>query len=462
MVLKLSILIKGGTIVTAVDTYKADIYIENEEIRAIGENLTIHARKVIDADELYIMPGGIDPHCHIQMNFGGDPTVDNYENSTIAAAFGGTTTIIDIAFQEKGKTLQEAIIEWHKKATGKAVIDYSFHAGITDPTENTINEMNTIVNQGIPSFKIFLSNPGLAMIDDDELIKIFQNASNSGSMIVIHAENGRVTHELARQAVEAGNGGPQYLATTRPPETEVEAVDRAILFAELTNTPTFFYHISTELSVKRIIEARSRGNAVFAETCPHYLYLTNDLITDDRNGAGYVVYPPLRTRNDQKALWKALKQNDLQVVSSDHCAYNLNGQKDRSPNDFRNVPGGLPGVETRLPLVYSGIKEGHLDLNRFVQLVSTNPAKIFGLYPQKGSIAIGSDADLVLWDPNVNWKIKTDQLHMPVDYTPFEGIEVQGKPQVVLSRGQIIIDDGEFVGNAGLGKFIKRKARLTL
>lgn len=452
----MSLLIRGGEIVTGENNYQADIFVDGEVIRAIGSNLSMPADNVIDATGLYVMPGGVDPHCHIQMKLGDHATVDDYESSTIAAAYGGTTSIIDIAFQEKGKSLKDALTLWHDKASGKAAIDYTFHAGITDPTDDTLGEMEGVVLDGVPSFKVFTANPGVTMIEDDALLRIFQNAKRFGGMMVVHAENGGFTEELGRQAIRAGNGEPQYWPATRPPETEAEAVHRVIALAEMVDVPVHFYHITSSLAVEEIRKARVRGRKVFAETCPQYLYLTADRLSQP-DGAKYMCSPPLRTLEDQRDLWNALDKGALQVVSSDHCAYLFQGQKDSSPNDFRNIPGGLPGVETRMPLVYNGgVADGHLNLNRFVQVVSTNPAKIFGLYPKKGAIAIGSDADLVLWDPKVKWKIQSEKLHMPVDYTPFEDIEVQGAPHMVLSRGQVIVKEGSFVGKVGSGKFIKR------
>lgn len=455
----MSILIRGGILVTPSDTYQADVLIQGDTIGGIGADLAgSKADRVVDATGLYVMPGGIDVHCHFQLEFGGTVTADDFESGTIAAAFGGTTCVVDMALQEEGKPLRDALERWHQRAVGKAAIDYSFHACITDPTETTLAEMEGVVSEGVTSFKEFLAYPGELMIEDDALLRILQNAKRLGAVVILHAENGRVTAELARQAIAAGNSAPAYYPMTRPPETEAEAVERAITLAGMVGTPIHFFHVSSMMALQRIRAARDRGLPVFAETCPHYLFLTEERYAEpESRGAKYICSPPLRTKQDQNALWHALAGGDLQVVSSDHCPYQFHGQKDRGLSDFRQTPGGLPSIETRLPLVYSGgVATGRMSVNRFVEVVATNPAKIFGLHPRKGTLVVGSDADLVLWDPMGERVITVGDLHIPVDYTPFEGIRVSGFPRMVISHGGVVVEDGEFVGKPGAGRFIAR------
>jgi dihydropyrimidinase len=452
-------LIKNGRIITAVDDYVADILIENETIAVIGLKLEMEADKTIDAKGKLVIPGGIDAHTHLDMPFGGTTSADDFFTGTRAAAFGGTTTIIDFAIQAKGTSIIEALDTWHAKAAGKAVIDYSFHMIVTDLPKQRLTEVKRLIdNEGVTSFKLFMAYPGVLLVDDGTIFRAMNFAGEHGGLICMHAENGVVINEIVEQALAEGKTDPVYHALTRPVEAEAEGVNRAIAIAKMANSPVYIVHLSCFEALKKVKEARDDGAAVFAETCPQYLFLDQSYYEKpDFEGAKYVLTPPLREKRHQEELWTGLKMNDLQVISTDHCPFCFKEQKELGRNDFSKIPNGGPGVEHRMSLIYNGgVLEGRIDLNRFVELTSTAPAKIFGLFPRKGTVAVGSDADLVIFNPDAKMTISAKTHHMNVDYSAYEGFEVQGVAETVLSRGTIVIEDGKMLGKQGQGKYIKR------
>jgi dihydropyrimidinase len=453
-------LIRNGTVVTATDTFASDVGILNGQIIAIGKDLpTDNAGKVIDARGMLVMPGGIDVHTHLDMPFGGTMSADDFESGTIAAAFGGTTTLIDFAIQYKGQTLHQAFDTWMKKADGKAAIDYAFHCIITDLADAQLAEMKTLVREGIPTFKLFMAYPGVFMLDDASIFRAMSQAADSGGMICMHAENGGAIDVIVQRALAEGKRAPKYHALTRPTTAEAEATSRSIALAEMAGAPVYIVHLSCNDALEKVREARDRGLRAYAETCPQYLYLSlENMDAPGFEGAKYVFTPPLREKWHQEKLWQGLAKDDLQVVSTDHCPFCFKEQKELGKNDFTKIPNGGPGIEHRLSLVYSGgVHGGRFSPNRFVQLVSTAPAKLFGLYPRKGTIAVGSDADLVVFDPNEEQTISAKTHHMRVDYSMFEGIRVKGIPKIVLSRGRTVIENGRFAGKPGTGQFLKRE-----
>src|ERR1700756_3903295 len=452
--------IRNGTVVTATDTYASDVGIVGGRIVAIAKDLpTENAGNVIDATNCYVMPGGIDVHTHLDMPFGGTKSADDFESGTVAAAHGGTTTLIDFAIQYKGQTLHEAFDAWMKKADGKAVIDYAFHCIITDLPDVQLKEMKTLVHEGVPTFKLFMAYPGVFMLDDASIFRAFRATAKNGGLVCMHAENGNAIDVIVQQALAEGKKAPKYHALTRPTTAEAEATSRAIALAEMAGAPVYIVHLSCNDALEKVREARDRGLRAYAETCPQYLYLSlENMDAPGFEGAKYVFTPPLREKWHQEKLWQGLAQDDLQVVSTDHCPFCFKEQKGLGKDDFTKIPNGGPGIEHRLSLVYSGGVHGNrFSPNRFVQLVSTAPAKLFGLYPRKGTIAIGSDADVVVFDPNAEHVISAKTHHMRVDYSMFEGIRVKGAPKIVLSRGRTLIENGKFVGKPGAGEFIKRE-----
>jgi dihydropyrimidinase len=456
-----SILIQHGTIVTASDQYTGDVLIEGEKITTIGTSLNVQADRVIDATGKYLFPGGIDVHTHLDMPFGGTTSADDFATGTRAAAFGGTTTIVDFAIQYRGQTLHHAWETWLKKAEGKAAIDYGFHMIVTDLNDQVEQEMDALVRQGVTSFKLFMAYPGVFMLDDASIFKALLRTGKNGGTICMHAENGGVIDVLVQRALAEGRTAPKYHALTRPARAEAEATHRAIALAEMADVPIYIVHLSAAEALEMVTEARDRGLPAFAETCPQYLFLSYDNYEEPGfAGAKYVMSPPLRARETQQQLWRGLAFNDLQVISTDHCPFCMKEQKELGTNDFSKIPNGAPGIETRMSLVYDGgVREGRISLNRFVELTSTSPAKIFGLFPRKGTIAPGSDADIVIFDPEKRVTLGVKTLHMNVDYNPYEGREVTGVTDTVLSRGRIVIDAGVFTGKAGAGSFLKRSTR---
>ena len=456
----MTLLIKNGTIVTATDMYKGDVLVEGERISTIGSALTMAADRVIDAAGKYVLPGGIDVHTHLDMPFGGSTSADDFETGTIAAAFGGTTSIVDFAIQYRGQTLHHAWETWMTKAQGKAAIDYGFHMIITELTDQVEDEMDALVRQGVTSFKLFMAYPGVFMLDDASIFRALLRTGRNGGTICMHAENGGVIDVLTKKALAEGKTAPKYHALTRPARAEAEATHRAIALAEIADVPIYIVHLSAAEALEMVTEARDRGLPAYAETCPQYLFLSYDNYEEpDFEGSKYVMSPPLRAKDTQDRLWRGLAGNDLQAISTDHCPFCMK-EKALGAHDFSKIPNGAPGIETRMSLVYDGgVRTGKISMNRFVELTSTSPAKIFGLFPRKGTIAPGSDADIVIFDPEKKQRLSHKTLHMNVDYNPYEGREVTGVTDTVISRGKVVIDAGTFTGRAGAGSFLKRSAR---
>ncbi len=455
-------LIANGTIVTAERTYRGDILIDGEKIADIAASFPRETPdRVIDATGMLLMPGGIDVHTHLDMPFGGTTSSDDFETGTRAAAFGGTTTLIDFAIQPKGTKMRDALDVWWKKAEGRATIDYGLHMIVTDLGEAGLEDMDSMVDEGVASFKLFMAYPGVLMVDDATIFKAMKRTARNGALICMHAENGGAIDVIVQQALAEGKTAPIYHAMTRPATAEAEAVHRAIALSEMAGAPVYIVHLSSEVALNQVREARDRGVPVFAETCPQYLLLSvEELARPGFEGAKYVFTPPLREKHNLPKLWDGLKHDHLQVVSTDHCPFCFADQKALGKNDFTKIPNGGPGVENRLQLIYHhGVNEGRIGLNRFVELVSTTPAKIFGLYPRKGAIAIGSDADIVIWDPDADHLITAQTHHMRVDYSMFEGFRVKGNARIVISRGEIVVENGSFHGRAGRGAFLRRAAR---
>jgi dihydropyrimidinase len=454
-------LIRHGTIVTAADLYRGDVLIEDDRISVIGARLDIEADRTIDATDKYVLPGGVDVHTHLDMPFGGTTSADDFESGTVAALHGGTTSIVDFAIQYKGQRLHDAWEAWQKKADGKAAIDYGFHMIVTDLTAEAEREMDALVRQGITSFKLFMAYPGVFMLDDASIFRALLRTRENGGTICMHAENGGVIDVLVQRALAAGKTAPRYHALTRPARAEGEATHRAIALAEMADVPIYIVHLSAAEALEQVTAARDRGIPAYAETCPQYLFLSDDNYEEPGfAGAKYVMSPPLRPKETQARLWRGLAYGDLQAISTDHCPFCMKEQKVLGRDDFSKIPNGAPGIETRMSLVYDGgVRTGYISINRFVELTATSPAKIFGMFPRKGTIAPGSDADLVVFDPNRTMTLSATTHHMKVDYNPYEGREVTGVPVTVLSRGRVVIDNGTFVGRAGAGRFIERSPR---
>jgi dihydropyrimidinase len=455
-------LIKNGTVVTAERTFASDILIEGETIRDIAPGLPAElADHIIDAAGMLLMPGGIDAHTHLDMPFGGTTSSDDFETGTRAAAFGGTTTLIDFAIQAKGTKMRDALDTWWRKADGRAVIDYGLHMIITDLGEAGLEDMDSLVGEGVASFKLFMAYPGVLMVDDATIFKALSQTAKNGALICMHAENGGVIDVIVQRALAEGKTAPVYHALTRPVTAEAEAVHRAIAMAEIAGAPVYIVHLSSEDALNQVREARDRGVPAFAETCPQYLLLNIDeMKRPGFESAKYVFTPPLREKHHPPKLWEGLKHDHLQVVSTDHCPFCFADQKIFGKDDFTRIPNGGPGVENRLQLIYHhGVNLGRLGLNRFVELVSTTPAKLFGMYPRKGALTPGSDADIVVWDPEAEHVISAKTHHMRVDYSMFEGFSVKGTAKIVMSRGEVIVENGKCHGRPGRGRFLKRAAR---
>ena len=457
----MSLLIKNGRVITAVDDYKGDIFIESEQVNLIGKNLDVKADRVIDAQGKYVIPGGIDPHTHLDMPFAGTVSADDFETGTRAAAHGGTTTLIDFAIQTKGRSTLEALETWHKKAEGKTAIDYGFHMIITDMEDDRVPEMRTLADEGVTSYKLFMAYPGVLYADDATLFRAMRKAGEDGTVICMHAENGIVIDEIVKSALAEGKTGPKWHALTRPTRMEAEGVHRSIAIAEVADVPVYIVHLSSADALEQVVLARDRGAHVFAETCPQYLFLDHSYYEQEGfEGAKYVMTPPLREKWNQKELWRGLQMGDLMSISTDHCPFCFKEQKEMGINDFSKIPNGGPGVENRMSLVFNGgVVEGRISLNRFVELTSTASAKMFGLFPKKGTIAVGSDADIVIFNPDRKETISVNNSvthHMKVDYNAYEGFEVTGVSETVISRGKIIVENCEYLGKKGDGQFLKR------
>lgn len=449
-------LIRGGTVVTATDYNTADVLIEGEKISMLAERIAEAGHEVVDASGTYVFPGGIDPHTHFDMPFGGTVTADDFETGTRGAAMGGTTTVIDFALHTRGDSLHNALQTWHAKAAGKACIDYGFHLTIADGRDETMNEIPKIINeQGVNSFKVFMAYKHVLYVDDETIFKTLQACRDAGGLVQVHAENGDVIEVTTRQALAAGKTEPKWHALTRPVECEGEATHRAIRLAEIAGAPLYVVHVSSAMAADMIGDGRKRGLAIYGETCPQYLVCdTSDYERPDFEGAKYVLSPPIRDKWNQAVLLRKLKNMELHTFGSDHCSFNLCGQKELGRNDFSKIPNGAPTAEDRLAILWEvGVNSGVLGLNQFVALTSTNPAKLFGLFPRKGTIAPGSDADLVIWDPKQERTISAKTHHLNVDNNVFEGMHVRGAPRYVFSRGLKVSDGNTFTGRKGHGTF---------
>ena len=454
-------LVKNGTIVTAADRYDADIYIEKGIVTLIGQGISLAADTVVDASGLLVLPGGIDVHTHLDMPFGGTRSADDFESGTIAAAHGGTTTLVDFAIQDFGGGLYPALDNWMKRAEGRSVIDYAFHMIVRELTDQVATDMDRLVrHDGVTSFKLFMAYPGVFMVDDATIFKALLKTRENGGLICMHAENGGVIDTLVKEALRKGERAPKYHALTRPTRAEGEATGRAIALAEMAGVPIYIVHLSCADALEKVKQARDMGLPAYAETCPQYLFLSyDDYERPGFEGAKYVMSPPLREKWHQDVLWKGILRNDLQVVSTDHCPFCMNEppQKQLGIDDFSKIPNGAPGIETRLMLLWEGVRTGRINVHRFVEITSTTPARMFGLWPRKGTIAVGSDGDFVIWDPHRQVTLSAATHHMRVDYNPYEGRVVQGAPAKVLSRGEVIVDDGTFTAAKGRGQFLKRQ-----
>ncbi len=453
-------LIANGTIVTADGSSVADVLIEGETIAAIGADLAgagMTADDTIDATGRYVIPGGIDVHTHMELPFGGTFAKDTFETGTRAAAFGGTTSIVDFAVQSRGSSLRAGLDTWHAKAESNAVADYGFHMIMSDVNDDTLAEMDGLVAEGVPDFKLFTAYPGVFYSDDGAIFRAMQQTAKNGGLIMMHAENGMAIDVVAAQTVDAGTTDPIGHGLARKPIFEGEATNRVIRLAEAAGVPVYIVHLSAKEALAEVRAARDRGSKAFAETCPQYLFLSLDDLGGGFNGAKFVCSPPLRPKDHWEDLWVGLVKDDLQLVSTDHCPFDFHGQKELGVGDFRKIPNGLPGVEDRVDLLHDGgVVGGMITRERWVEIISTAPAKLFGMYPQKGAVAVGSDADLVVYDPNRRHTISASTHHMDVDYSCYEGRAVQGGSDIVLSRGSVIVRDGTFTGRKGAGKFIKR------
>lgn len=453
----MSILIKNGRIITATDDYLADIFIEGETISQIGKNLKVNADQEIDATGKLVMPGGIDPHVHLDMPFMGTYSSDNYETGTRAALYGGTTTVIDFILQTQGKSLQSALQEWKGRSDNNAVGDYSFHMAVTDFNEDTKKEIQHFIEvEGITSFKTFMAYKGALMIDDRQMVGLMQEVKKHGGLINVHATNGDMIDFLIAKHKSEGKLAPLYHYLSQPEVTEAEASSRFADLADYTGCPGYIVHLTCEGALNAVRFATRRNQHVFVETCIQYLILDASLYEQNFEGAKWVMSPPLREKKDQETLWAGLNQGLVNVVATDHCPF-MWEQKLMGKDDFSKIPNGHPAIENRMELLFSeGVNKGRISLNKYVEVASTNAAKIFGMFPKKGTIAIGSDADIVLFDPNEKHTLSAKTHHMNVDYSGYEGWQLTGKVKTVLLRGQVVIDNNECKVSKGYGQFVKR------
>ncbi|MER6051519.1 dihydropyrimidinase [Streptomyces sp. NPDC001793] len=451
--------VRGGLVITAAEEMHADVLIEGGRIVAVASSGTQEwtADRVIDASGKYVIPGGVDVHTHIEMPFGGTISSDTFESATRAAAWGGTTSIIDFAIQSVGQSLREGLDLWHAKADAQCAIDYGFHMILSDVNASTLREMDGLVSEGVTSFKLFTAYPGVFYSDDGQILRAMQRAADNGGLIMMHAENGIAIDVLVRQALERGETAPRYHGEVRRALLEAEATHRTIQLARVAGAPLYVVHVAAQEAVAELTAARDLGLPVFGETCPQYLYLSTDNLAEpDFEGAKYVCSTPLRPRDHQTALWRALRTDDLQVVSTDHCPFCFAGQKELGRDDFSKIPNGLPGVENRMDLLHQAVVDGHLTRRRWIEIACATPARMFGLYGKKGTIAPGADADVVVYDPTAEQVISAATHHMNVDYSAYEGKRVTGRVETVLSRGELVIDQRKFTGRAGHGQYMPR------
>lgn len=461
--------IHGGTVVSATGSQLLDVLIENETIvavlqpgsTALGADLAADADTVIDATGKYVIPGGVDGHTHMQLPFGGTEASDTFETGTRAAAWGGTTTIVDFAVQKPGQRVQDTLAEWHAKAAGLCAIDYGFHQIIGDVNDESLKGMSELVSEGVTSFKLFMAYPGVFYSDDGQILRAMQSAGDLGALMMMHAENGIAIDVLVEQALARGDTSPYFHGTSRPWQMEAEATHRAIMLAQLTGAPLYVVHVSAKQAMEQIVTARDNGRNVFAETCPQYLYLSleEQLGAPGFEGAKWVCSTPLRSRAEghQDELWRYIRTGDVTAVSTDHCPFCMKDQKELGVGDFSKIPNGIGGVEHRMDLLFQGVKDGRISLERWVEVCCTNPARMFGMYPRKGVISPGADADVVIYDPNGHTSIGLGKTHhMNMDHSAWEGFEIDGHVDTVLSRGRVIVDDGAYHGRAGHGRFVRR------
>ncbi|MDE3024341.1 MAG: dihydropyrimidinase [Acidobacteriota bacterium] len=455
----MSTLIRGGLVVTAADSTVADVLVDDERISLIGENLDVQADRVIDAAGKYVLPGCVDPHTHLDMPFGGTVTIDDVESGQTSAAFGGTTCHVDFVIQGKGQTFAQALDDWRAKAHGRQVIDMGYHMAVTDLEDGgTLEELAGLPGQGITSYKLFMAYKGALMVDDETLYRTMEVAAKTGALVMVHAENGDVIDVLVREALAAGHTEPLHHALTRPPEAEGEATNRAIQLAHLAGAPLYVVHVTCKQAVDPIAAAREKGWDVWGETCTQYFFNSlDDIAKPNFEGAKYVYSPPVRDKSNWDVLWNAVRTDALSAISTDHCAFLFDGQKTLGKDDFSKIPNGGPGLENRLQMIHEfGVRAGRISLNRMVELLATNPAKLFGLYPRKGTVAVGSDADLVVFDPEKKVTISAKTHHSKSDYNLFEGTAVTGSPEIVMLRGHILVENDDLVASPGVGRFVAR------
>jgi len=461
----MSLLITGGTLVGPLGAQPADVLVDGETVAALyapGGAAGVAADRTVDATGKYVVPGGVDVHTHMELPFGGTNASDTFETGTVAAAWGGTTTIIDFAVQRTGEVVEEGLAAWHAKADGNCAIDYGFHMIIGGVDEAALKAMDSLVaHEGVTSFKLFMAYPGVFYSDDGQILQAMQRAAGNGAIIMMHAENGMAIDVLVAQALARGDVDPVFHGRTRPPALEAEATHRAVVLAQVAgDCPLYIVHLSASGALAEVAAARGTGQNVFAETCPQYLYLSLEehLGASGFEGAKYVCSPPLRSKAEPHAadLWRGLRTDDLAVVSTDHCPFCFKDQKELGRGDFSKIPNGIGGVEHRMDLVYQGVASGNLSVERWVETCSTTPARMFGLYPRKGVIAPGSDADIVVYDPNGRTTLGAATHHMNLDYSAYEGFEVAGKVDTVISRGSVLVDGGGFHGRPGHGRFLRR------
>ena len=445
--------------VTAADDYVADVFVEGERVALIGAELDVAADRTIDASGKYVLPGCIDPHTHLDMPFGGTVTIDDFESGQGSAACGGTTCHVDFCIQGQGQTFAEALETWHAKANGKTIIDYGFHMAVTDLAgEERLEELAGLPEQGITSYKLFMAYKNVLQVDDETLFRAMEVAAASGALVMVHAENGDAVDVLVREALARGDTAPIHHALTRPPELEGEATNRAIQLARIAGSPLYVVHVTCREAVDPIRRAREQGWNVWGETCTQYFFRSiDDLAQPDFEGAKYVYSPPARDSANHDVLWDAVRTDALSAISTDHCAFLWDGQKTLGKDDFTKIPNGGPGLEDRLKMIHQfGVREGRIGLNRMVDLLATQPARLFGLYPRKGTVAVGADADLVVFDPERRETISASTHRSRCDYSLYEGTEVVGAPEIVLLRGNVLVEDGELVATPGAGRFVRR------